>query len=136
MRNGKFITTIGIVALAAFLLAFGPAPEQAGDANTLRVVSLTGPDSIDPGVSYQSLSWQMQVNVYNGLLTYRKETGPKGAELVPDLAEAMPEITDGGKTLTFKVRRGVKFGAPANREVLPSDIKYTFDRNAKIPSQG
>ncbi|MCW2928010.1 MAG: hypothetical protein JWM86_1978 [Thermoleophilia bacterium] len=136
MRNGKLITTVGIVALAAILLAFGPAPEHKGDANTLRIVSLAGPDSIDPGVSYQSLSWQMQVNVYNGLLTYRKKTGPEGAELVPDLAEAMPVISNGGTTLTFTVRKGVKFGPPANREVLPSDIKYTFDRNAKIPSQG
>ena len=136
MQRSKVITIVAIVALAAVLMAFGPAPDDGGADNTLRVTSLTPPDSIDPGVSWQSLSWAMQVNVYNGLLTFRKESGAAGTELVPDIAEAMPEMSDGGRTLTFTVRRGVMFGPPLNREVQPSDIKYTFDRLAKIPSQG
>ena len=136
MPKRRLITIIGIVALAAILLAFGPAPKQAGDENTLRITSLTPPDSIDPQVSWMSLSWGMQVNVYNGLLTFKKESGPAGTELVPDIAEALPEISDGGRTLTFRVRKGVNFGPPANREVVASDVKYTFDRLAHIQSQG
>ncbi|MCW2921880.1 MAG: hypothetical protein JWL76_1754 [Thermoleophilia bacterium] len=134
--NTRLITILGIVALAGILLAFGPAPKSAGDANTLRMTSLTPPDSIDPQISWMSLSWTMQVNVYNGLLTFKKESGPAGTELVPDIAEAMPEITDGGRILTFKVRKGVMFGPPANREVTASDVKYTFDRLALAKSQG
>jgi peptide/nickel transport system substrate-binding protein len=136
MARSKLILIVGIVALAGVLMAFGPAPKHEGSDSTLRVTSLAAPDSIDSGVSYLAVSWQMQVNVYNGLLTYRKVAGDKGTELIPDLAESMPEVSDGGSTLTFHVRRGVMFGAPANREVLPSDFKYTFDRNALIPSQG
>ena len=136
MDKSRLITIVGIVAFAGILLAFGPAPKSKGDANTLRITSLTPPDSIDPHVSWMSLSWTMQVNVYNGLLTFKKETGPAGTELVPDIAEAMPVISDGGKTLTFKVRTGVNFGPPANREVTASDVKYTFDRLAHVQSQG
>ncbi|MCW2949151.1 MAG: hypothetical protein JWN41_164 [Thermoleophilia bacterium] len=136
MNQGKLSLIVGIVALAAFLLAFGPPPEHDGASNVLRIASTSAPDSLDSGVSYQAVSWQMQVNVYDGLLTYKKVAGPDGTTLVPDLAVAMPKISDGGKTLTFHVRKGAMFGPPANREVLPSDIKYAFDRNAKIPSQG
>ncbi len=134
----KAIGIVAIAALAILLVAFGPAPKSSkGDAaNTLHVTSLSNPDSIDPAISWTGLSWSMQVNVYNGLLAYKKASGVAGTEVVPDIAEALPEITDGGRTYSFKVRKGVMFGPPANREVKPSDIKYTFDRLALIPSQG
>lgn len=131
------LAIIGAIAvLGVLLLGFAMPGKQGNDDNTLRITALSAPDSVDSGVSYLSMSWQMQVNVYNGLLTYKKVAGDDGTTLVPDLAEAMPEISNGGRTMTFKVRKGVMFGPPANREVLPSDIKYTFDRNALIPSQG
>jgi peptide/nickel transport system substrate-binding protein len=136
MNRTKLITIVGIVVLAVILIAWGPAPKSDGDANVLRIVSTSAPDSLDSGVSYMASSWQMQVNVYDGLLTYKKVAGPDGTTLVPDIASAMPVYSDGGKTLTFHVRKGVMFGAPANREVKPSDFKYTIERNAKIPSQG
>lgn len=136
MQRGKLITIVALVALAALLVAFGPPPGQEGTADTLRVSMGAPPDSIDPGVSWMSESWTLQVNVYNGLLTFAKEAGPAGTELRPDIAEAMPEISDGGRTLTFRVREGVMFGPPANRQVEPSDVKYTFDRLAHLPTQG
>ncbi len=134
--NGKLIGIVALVALAALLVAFGPAPEDDSGASTLRLTAATGPDSLDPGVSWMSASWTLQVNVYNGLLTFKKETGVAGTELVPDIAAEMPEISPDGKTLKFKVRDNVNFGPPANRPVKPTDLKYTFDRLAKIPSQG
>jgi peptide/nickel transport system substrate-binding protein len=39
---------------------------------------------------------------------------------VPDLAESEPEISDDGKTVTVKIKEGVKFSRPANREVTRS----------------
>jgi peptide/nickel transport system substrate-binding protein len=136
MGRGKVIALVAVVALALLLVAFGPAPDDPTGANTLRMTAQTSPDSIDPGVSWMSASWTMQVNVYNGLLTFRKETGPGGTELVPDIAAEMPEVSPDGTEISFKVRQDVNFGPPANRPVLPSDLKYTFDRLAKIPSQG
>ncbi|MBC7460734.1 MAG: ABC transporter substrate-binding protein [Thermoleophilia bacterium] len=136
MNRARLITIAGIVVFAMILVAFGPAPKQAGHDNVLRLAATSPPDSLDSAVSYQAASWNLQVNVYNGLLTYKKVAGHDGNTLVPDIAEAMPVLTDGGRTLTFHLRTGVMFGPPAKREVLPSDFKYTIERNAKIPSQG
>jgi peptide/nickel transport system substrate-binding protein len=47
---------------------------------------------------------------------------------VPDLAEGPPEISDDGKTLTVKIRSGVKFAPPVNREVTSKDVKYALER--------
>src|SRR6266508_3410534 len=44
----------------------------------------------------------------------------------PDLAESMPTTSSDGKTVTVKIRSGVKFH---NGDPLTSaDVKYTFDR--------
>jgi peptide/nickel transport system substrate-binding protein len=44
----------------------------------------------------------------------------------PDLAESMPTVSSDGKTVTVKIRSGVKFH---NGDALTSaDVKYTFDR--------
>ena len=88
MTKGKVILIAGIAALAIFLVAFGPAPDHAGNDNTLVIVAAYGPDSLDPGIAYQAISWELQVNAYNGLLAYKKVAGKEGNDLVPDLAEA------------------------------------------------
>lgn len=136
MQRGRLLTFLGLGVMALVLAAFGPPPEDDGGGNQMLLAAESPPDSLDPGVSYMAASWMLQVNVYNGLLTYRKTDGKDATDLVPDLATAMPRISEGGRVLTFTMRRGVKFGPPLNREVLPSDLKYTFDRNVRMPSQG
>ncbi len=63
---------------------------------------------------------------YTGLLTYAHEEGDAGAEVVPGLAEEVPEPTNGGKTYTFQLREGLKYsdGTP----VKASDFENTIKR--------
>src|SRR4051812_28610236 len=75
MNRTRLITIVGIAVFAAFLVAFGPAPEKEGNENVLRLAATSPPDSLDSAVSYQAASWNLQVNVYNGLLTYKKVSG-------------------------------------------------------------
>jgi peptide/nickel transport system substrate-binding protein len=49
-------------------------------------------------------------------------------QMVPDLAESPPEVSADGKTVTVKIRKGVKFSAPVNREVTSKDVKYAVER--------
>ena len=46
----------------------------------------------------------------------------------PDLAEAAPEISADGKTVTVKIRSGVKFSPPVNRVVTSKDVAYGIER--------
>ncbi len=55
---------------------------------------------------------------------------------MPDIASAMPTVTDGGKTYTFHVRPGVMFSAPVSREVKPSDFKFSIERLFRVDSGG
>ncbi len=45
-----------------------------------------------------------------------------------DLAEADPEIAEDGCTVTVKIKTGVKFSPPVDREVTSKDVKYAIER--------
>ena len=71
--------------------------------------------------------------IFERLLTYDYLARP--AKLVPMTAEAMPEVTDGGRTYVLHLRRGIYFTPdPAfkgqRRELVAEDYVYTFKRFA------
>jgi peptide/nickel transport system substrate-binding protein len=47
---------------------------------------------------------------------------------VPDLAASDPEIASDGRTVTVKLRKGVMFSDPVDREVTSADVKYAIER--------
>ncbi len=62
---------------------------------------------------------------------------PDQDEAVPGLADGQPQISDDKKSVTVKLKKGVKFGPPVNREVQAKDVKYAFERAAtkNVPNQ-
>src|SRR5213596_632007 len=54
----------------------------------------------------------------------------EGLRISPQLAAALPAITDGGKTVTIKLRSGVKFndGTPMDAEA----VKFSLDRHRTL----
>ena len=54
----------------------------------------------------------------------------------PDLADGDPQISDDKKEITVKIKTGVKYAPPVDREVTSKDIKYAFERafSANVPS--
>lgn len=83
-------------------------------------------DYVDPAVAWSVAAWGLLWNTHIGLVTYPHANGNAGGQPVPGLAEAMPKITDGGKTYTFKLRRGLKYSD--GRPVKASDFIYTVKR--------
>ncbi|MBA2642951.1 MAG: hypothetical protein H0U82_08505 [Actinobacteria bacterium] len=90
----------------------------------LRVLTVFGPDSVDPAVAGWSGSFLLMTN--DGLVSFRKAGGVEGTQLVPDLAVALPTPTDGGKEYTFQVRPGIRYSN--GQLVQPDDFKRAIER--------
>src|SRR5918912_1579653 len=71
-------------------------------------IGTVGPDSYDPVLMQTVQAFQPLKTVYTGLLAYKDAYGKAGNELVPGLAEKMPKITNGDKTYSFQLRKGLK----------------------------
>ena len=76
-----------------------------------------------------SLTWQLNLTG-DGLTTYRRAHGADGATLVPDLAVAIPTPTDGGRTYTFQVRRGVRYSS--GETVGAADFRRAIERYYRV----
>jgi len=124
---------LGLVVIALSISSCG------GDASGKEGGTLTGsyasfPDYLDPGLSYSQEGWLAMYNTYLPLLTYKHADGAEGAEIVPALAESLPEISADKKTYTLTLRKGLKYsdGAP----VEASDFAATVERLFEIESPG
>jgi peptide/nickel transport system substrate-binding protein len=122
----------------AVTAAVGSAARRSGPVNggTLKAGIPANPDHLDPGLSYTNEGWEILEATNNGLLTFEKASGGAGSTIVPDIATALPTVSDHGLTYTFHVRSGVRFSPPVNRDVRPSDFKYTIERLFRINSGG
>ncbi len=84
-------------------------------------------DSPDPGDTYYAFSWNFARNYSRALTTFANKPGSAGLEVVPDLAETLGKSSNGGKTWTYKIRKGVKFDD--GTEVTAQDVKYAIERS-------
>ena len=91
-------------------------------------------DYMDPALSYSVQGWGIMWNTYLGLLTYKHVDGPEGAELIPALAEDLPEVSEDGLSYKFTLREGINYsnGTP----VKASDFKSTIKRLYLVDSPG
>jgi peptide/nickel transport system substrate-binding protein len=105
-----------------------PAGEGA-PGGTIRMETLEPVDSLDPALGYQFLSWSVMRASCAKLLDYEAEPGAAGVRPVPELADAMPRLSNGGRTYTFVVRRGFRFSPPSGEPVTARSMKYTIERS-------
>jgi oligopeptide transport system substrate-binding protein len=115
-----------------------PAASAPVKGGTLTVTFQGEPTELDPAIAWEVTSWGIMRLTYQGLLTYVDKPGAAGSVLAPELATEVPSSTNGGisadaKTYTFHIRKGVKFAAPVDREVVAGDFKYSFERMMKEP---
>lgn len=97
---------------------------------TLRVASSDPLDTLDPAVAYDIRAWGLLAVTNDGLMGFKKTGGAEGATVVPDLAAALPEVSDDGLTYRFEVRPGIRYstGAP----VQPQDFRTAMERAASL----
>jgi peptide/nickel transport system substrate-binding protein len=93
---------------------------------TLTVLDETDFEHLDPGIAYYSLDYEVIYATQRPLYSNR----PNSLQPSPDLAAAPPRISADGKTVTVKIKRGIHFSPPVNREVTSADVAYAIERGA------
>ena len=135
-------------ARTALLLAALAASPLAADAQTTLRRTVDRMPSFDPVQSESVGAMRCVTLVYETLLEYDYLARPY--QLRGGLAEGLPEISADGRTLTFRLRHGVRFGpdaclgadpatgGPGTREVVAADVVYSLKRlaDAKLGSPG
>jgi peptide/nickel transport system substrate-binding protein len=101
---------------------------------TITWVEGTAPQSLDPGFDYTTQGAEINWITHTGLITYDHANGLFGTKLIPGLATALPKITDGGKTYTLTLRKGLVFSN--GKPVVASNFTYAVERAIKIPWGG
>jgi peptide/nickel transport system substrate-binding protein len=89
-------------------------------------------NGLDPTQEYYSVSWEfLRCCMARTLMSYPgKPVGEEGSVPVPDLADGEPTVSDDELVWTFKIKTGVMFGDPLNRQITAQDFKNAFDRFA------
>jgi peptide/nickel transport system substrate-binding protein len=99
--------------------------QEAKRGGDLQVLYNGDVDFLDPGATYYQYGFLVAYALHRPLYSYKPDDAKTP---VPDLAEAPPEISEDGTSVTVKIRPGVKFSPPVNREVTSDDVKYAIER--------
>ena len=118
-----------IAALAA--LAFAATVHAAAPQKVLRVAYLIAETNFDPAAVSDLYSNNVIEEIFDAPLTYDFLARP--AKLKPQTLAAMPEVTDGGRTYTLRLKQGIYFADdPAfkgqKRELVAKDYEFAFKR--------
>src|SRR3954453_2732260 len=141
MRRSRLTALLAVACVAAVAAGCGSsgssssssssaptsAPASANKGGTLTMISSGDVDNkLDPGYSYYQFDFILDNDRHRTLFRYKPNDTSKAS---PDLAQGEPKISQDGKTITIKIRTGVKFSPPVNREVKSADVKYAMERD-------
>ncbi len=129
-RDGVAVLLRAMSALAC--IAAAATSLAAADPNkVLRIAFPTAETGFDPAKVFDLYSATVNEAIFDRLLTYEYLARP--ARLAPMVAEAMPEVTDDGRTYVFRLKKGIYFTPdPAfrgvKRELVAQDFVYSIMR--------
>src|SRR5687767_10764788 len=92
---------------AAFLALASAAWPAAAAQKVLRVAYLIAETNFDPTFVSDTYSTNIVEEIFESPLTYDPLARP--AKLKPQTLVALPEVSDGGRTYTLKVKPGIYF---------------------------
>ena len=90
--------------------------------------------SLDPHIAFAAQPWELfRCCLLRTLLSHSgRSTAEGGARPRPDLATSLPDVSSDGLTWTFRLKRGLRYGAPlANTEIIAPDIVRALERAAR-----
>jgi peptide/nickel transport system substrate-binding protein len=99
------------------------APAKKG--GDLSILAASDVDFNDPGHTYYTWGMVFTFATNRPLYSFKPSDGSKP---VPDLADGEPQISADKKTVTVKIKAGIKYAPPVNRAVTSKDVKYAMER--------
>ncbi len=113
------------------LLAVPAASDGADPAKVLRVTFQAAETGFDPARVSDYYSGTVIEALFDPLLTYDYLARP--AKLVPNTAESLPQVSDRGKTYSFRIGKGIYFTPDPSfkgkkRELMAADYAYSIKR--------
>jgi ABC-type transport system substrate-binding protein len=120
-------TAAALVLLAALVVASPSEPQSIKDGGTFRVGIPSGAlETIDWTLAGVPAPLVALDPTCASLLTTPDKPFPAGNEIVPELADDYPKVSDDGKTYTFRIRKGLRFSTGS--AVTARDVAHTINR--------
>ena len=124
-RKGPVLALVATAGIALLVASSGSgASDQRKRGGTLKLIASGDVDSVAPGQTYYAFGYQILTAVHRTLY----QIPANSTKTVPDLAAGAPSFSEDGKTMRVRIKRGVRFGPPVNREVTAADVKYAIER--------
>jgi peptide/nickel transport system substrate-binding protein len=140
MQRNRWMMGATALALSVSLVAGCGGSKQSPTATTpaaggssaadhkgglLKVAIVGEPPTLDMHTTTATLAFEVGWHVFETLYTYTADYG-----IQPMLAETMPEVKDGGKSYTIKIRKGVPFHN--GKELTSDDVIASINRWNKL----
>ena len=141
MYRGRVAAILAVACIAAVVTGCGGSNKSSSSSSSASTSASSAPkkggtltmlasgdvdNNLDPGYSYYQYDFILDNDLHRTLYRYKPNDTTKPS---PDLADGQPVIANGGKTITIKIKKGVKFSPPVNREVTAADVKYAMERD-------
>src|SRR5580698_9944929 len=149
LQPKRFAALAAVALAAAGLAACGGSSSNGSSSSassgkpvsggTLRIVAASGPDHIDTVPAYYTADYMLERGYARQMLTYPADPATstsspawtKATPPVPDVATVVPTtanggITNGGKTYTFHIKKGVDWDSTPVRQVTSQDFLREF----------
>lgn len=127
----------GPVSLDSGVQGINPGTGAPKVGGTLNLVGVGDVTYMDYNISYYTIDALGQRLWQRGLYGYSPVAGHT-TEVVPDLATALPVISNGGKTYSVTIRTGAMWNTSPNRQVTAADALRGLERacNPVVPFGG
>ncbi len=135
MKGKRILATVAmLLALGLVVAACGGGDEDGGQTGTRGGILRIQTDDfiwdadLDPSGEYLGYAHEFFTALHRTLVSVNHKKG--GNDVKPDLAQAMPTVSPDGLTYTFKIKSGVNFAPPVNREMTSKDLVTGITRMA------
>src|SRR6266511_3770265 len=134
-KRRRWIGMVGLaLAIALIAAACGGGGGGGGGGGTTGGVQKGGvfrtaqddfgfTNAFDPTGEYLASAFSMYDALLRTLVATNHTAGPKGNELHPDLATALPTISSDQLTYTFKLKSRLKLWPPGTLEITSAEIE-------------